>query len=29
MVSDGAGNFYGPTTHGGTTNDGTIYKFTP
>jgi uncharacterized repeat protein (TIGR03803 family) len=29
MVADTAGNFYGPTTHGGTTNDGTIYKFTP
>ncbi len=29
MVADSAGNFYGATTHGGTTNDGTIYKFAP
>jgi uncharacterized repeat protein (TIGR03803 family) len=29
MVADSAGNFYGATTHGGTTNDGTIYKFIP
>jgi len=29
MVADTAGNFYGATTHGGNTNDGTIYKFTP
>jgi uncharacterized repeat protein (TIGR03803 family) len=29
MVSDNAGNFYGATTHGGSTNDGTIYKFKP
>jgi uncharacterized repeat protein (TIGR03803 family) len=29
MVADTAGNFYGATTHGGATNDGTIYKFTP
>jgi uncharacterized repeat protein (TIGR03803 family) len=29
MVADSAGNFYGATTHGGPTNDGTIYKFTP
>jgi len=29
MVSDGAGNFYGATVHGGTGNDGAIYKFTP
>jgi uncharacterized repeat protein (TIGR03803 family) len=29
MVPDGAGNFYGATVHGGLTNDGTIYKFTP
>jgi uncharacterized repeat protein (TIGR03803 family) len=29
MVGDSAGNFYGATTHGGLTNDGTIYKFTP
>jgi len=29
MVADGAGNFYGATTHGGPANDGTIYQFTP
>ena len=29
MVSDSAGSFYGATTHGGPSNDGTIYKFTP
>jgi uncharacterized repeat protein (TIGR03803 family) len=29
LVSDSAGNLYGATTHGGDTNDGTIYKFTP
>jgi uncharacterized repeat protein (TIGR03803 family) len=29
MVTGNAGNFYGATTHGGSTNDGTIYKFTP
>jgi uncharacterized repeat protein (TIGR03803 family) len=29
MVVDSAGNFYGATVHGGPTNDGTIYKFTP
>jgi uncharacterized repeat protein (TIGR03803 family) len=29
MVAGGAGEFYGPTTHGGPTNNGTIYKFTP
>ncbi len=29
MVTGSAGNFYGATTHGGPTNDGTIYKFTP
>jgi uncharacterized repeat protein (TIGR03803 family) len=29
MVVDSAGNFYGATVHGGATNDGTIYKFTP
>ena len=29
MVSDSAGNFYGATTHGGPSNDGTIYEFTP
>jgi len=29
MVVDSAGNFYGATVHGGTNNDGAIYKFTP
>jgi uncharacterized repeat protein (TIGR03803 family) len=29
MVGDSAGNFYGTTVHGGTTDDGIIYKFTP
>jgi len=29
MVSDAAGNFYGATVHGGSTNDGAIYQFTP
>jgi uncharacterized repeat protein (TIGR03803 family) len=29
MVSDGKGNFYGATVHGGTGNDGAIYQFTP
>jgi uncharacterized repeat protein (TIGR03803 family) len=29
MVGDSAGNFYGATVHGGTGDDGTIYKFTP
>ena len=29
MVSDSAGNFYGATVHGGGTNDGAIYEFTP
>jgi uncharacterized repeat protein (TIGR03803 family) len=29
MVGDSAGNFYGVTKHGGTTDDGIIYKFTP
>jgi uncharacterized repeat protein (TIGR03803 family) len=29
MVADSHGNFYGATTHGGSANDGTIYKFTP
>jgi uncharacterized repeat protein (TIGR03803 family) len=29
MVTDGAGNFYGATVHGGPTDDGTIYEFTP
>ena len=29
MVSDSAGNLYGATVHGGTGDDGAIYKFTP
>lgn len=29
LVSDSKGNFYGATVHGGTSNDGTIYKLTP
>jgi uncharacterized repeat protein (TIGR03803 family) len=29
MVSDGTGNFYGATVHGGTENDGAIYRFVP
>jgi len=29
MVVDSFGNFYGTTVHGGSTNDGTVYKFTP
>lgn len=29
IVTDSAGNFYGATVHGGASNDGTIYKFTP
>ncbi len=29
MIRDAAGNLYGATVHGGTTNDGAIYKFTP
>jgi uncharacterized repeat protein (TIGR03803 family) len=29
MVADFAGNFYGTTVHGGGTDDGAIYKFTP
>jgi uncharacterized repeat protein (TIGR03803 family) len=29
IVADSAGNFYGATVHGGPSNDGTIYKFTP
>jgi uncharacterized repeat protein (TIGR03803 family) len=29
MVVDSSGNCYGTTVHGGTTNDGTVYKFTP
>lgn len=28
MVADSAGNFYGATVHGGTSNEGAIYKFT-
>lgn len=29
MVSDGKGNYYGATVHGGKTNNGAVYKFTP
>ena len=29
IVSDGKGNFYGATVHGGTGNDGAIYQFAP
>ena len=29
MVSDSAGNFYGTTVHGGSTDDGVVYEFTP
>jgi uncharacterized repeat protein (TIGR03803 family) len=29
MVPDSTGSFYGATVHGGPTNDGTIYQFTP
>ena len=29
MISDFSGNFYGTTVHGGTTNDGAVYEFTP
>jgi uncharacterized repeat protein (TIGR03803 family) len=29
MVGDASGNFYGTTVHGGTSDDGVIYKFTP
>jgi uncharacterized repeat protein (TIGR03803 family) len=29
MVGDGAGNFYGATVHGGRSDEGAIYKFTP
>jgi uncharacterized repeat protein (TIGR03803 family) len=29
MVRDAAGNFYGATVHGGNTDDGVIYQFTP
>jgi uncharacterized repeat protein (TIGR03803 family) len=29
MVVDRFGNFYGATVHGGTDDEGCIYKFTP
>jgi uncharacterized repeat protein (TIGR03803 family) len=29
MVGDGSGTYYGATVHGGTSDDGTIYQFTP
>lgn len=29
IITDGAGNFYGTTVHGGTADDGAIYEFTP
>ncbi len=29
MVADRFGNFYGATVHGGTDDDGCVYKFTP
>jgi uncharacterized repeat protein (TIGR03803 family) len=29
MVTDGSGNFYGATVHGGADGEGAIYKFTP
>lgn len=29
MVRDSAGNFFGATVHGGTSDDGAIYEFTP
>jgi uncharacterized repeat protein (TIGR03803 family) len=29
MVADKTGHLYGTTVHGGGTDDGTIYKFTP
>lgn len=29
MVSDGKGNFYGTTVHGGSANDGAVYQLTP
>ena len=28
LVTDGAGNFYGTTYNGGTSNEGTVYKIT-
>jgi uncharacterized repeat protein (TIGR03803 family) len=29
MVTDGAGSFYGTSVHGGTSDEGSIFKFTP
>ena len=29
MVADGAGNYFGATTHGGDSDEGAIYEFTP
>jgi uncharacterized repeat protein (TIGR03803 family) len=29
MLPDGAGNFYGTSVHGGTSDEGAIFKFTP
>jgi len=29
MVADGAGNYFGATTHGGESDEGAIYEFTP
>jgi uncharacterized repeat protein (TIGR03803 family) len=29
MVTDSAGNFYGATVNGGTSNEGAVYQFTP
>ena len=29
MIGDSAGNFYGASVHGGSANEGAIYKFTP
>ena len=29
MVGDPAGNFYGTTVHGGTSDEGAVYEFTP
>jgi uncharacterized repeat protein (TIGR03803 family) len=28
-VSDGLGNYYGSTVHGGADNEGSVYEFTP